>query len=348
MSKLLLATTMAQAVAMGSPTMGRTLNNPIRARTRDQMMTFDQRTVDSSGAFLVGELERLDQTMHEPLASVTWSRDIDLRSDVSIADETSSFTNSTFAAAGGPSGNGKSWVGKNTDAIQGIALDIGKTATPLTLWAMQIGYTLPELESALKVGRPVDAQKHAGLTLKYNMDVDEQVYIGDEQLGLEGLFNSSKVGATNVNTSWATATPQQIVDDVNLILNNAWIASAFAVCPDKLLIPPVQFGWLTTRVVSDAGNISILEYLKINNLCMSVNGKPLDIQPSKWAVKRGVGNTDRMMCYTQSETRVRMPLVPLQRTPLEYRDLRQLTTDFGRVGAVEWVYPETAFYADGL
>jgi len=330
MSKLLLATTMAQAVAMG---------NPIRARTRDQMMTFDQHTVDSSGAFLVGELERLDQTMHEPLASVTWTRDIDLRSDVSIADETSSFTNSTFAAAGGQSGSGKAWVGKNTDAIQGIALDIGKTAAPLTLWAMQIGYTLPELESALKVGRPVDAQKHAGLTLKYNMDVDEQVYIGDEQLGLEGLFNSSKVGATNVNTSW---------DDVNLILNNAWVASAFAVCPDKLLIPPVQFGWLTTRVVSDAGNISILEYLKINNLCMSVNGKPLDIQPSKWAVKRGVGNTDRMMCYTQSENRVRFPLVPLQRTPLEYRDLRQLTTYFGRLGAVEWVYPETAFYADGL
>ncbi len=339
MKKLLLATSMAQAVAMGTP---------VRARTRDQMMTFDQRTVDSSGAFLVGELERLDQTMHEPLASVTWTRDIDLRSDVSIADETSSFTNSTFAAAGGPAGNGKSWVGKNTDAIAGIALDIGKTAAPLSLWAMQIGYTLPELESALKVGRPVDSQKYTGLMLKYNMDVDEQVYVGDEQLGLEGLLNSSKVGATNVNTSWATATPQQIVDDVNLILNNAWVASGFAVCPDKLLLPPVQFGWLTTRVVSEAGNISVLEYLKINNLCMSVNGKALDIQPSKWCVKRGVGNTDRMMTYTQSENRVRFPLVPLQRTPLEYRDLRQLTTYFGRLGAVEWVYPETAYYADGL
>lgn len=320
----------------------------IRAQTRDQMLTFDQRTVDSSGAFLVGELERLDQTMHEPLASVTWSRDIDLRSDVSIADETSSFTNSTFAAAGGPSGSGKAWVGKNTDAIQGIALDIGKTASPLTLWAMQIGYTLPELESALKVGRPVDAQKHAGLTLKYNMDVDEQVYIGDAQLGLEGLVNSSKVGATNVSTTWATATPKQILDDINLVLNNAWVASGFAVCPDKLLLPPQQFASLTSRVVSDAGNISILEFIKINCLAMSVNGKPLDIQPSKWLVCRGVSNKDRMVVYTQSETRVRMPLVPLQRTPLEYRDLRQLTTYFGRIGAVEWVYPETAYYADGL
>ena len=325
-----------------------TAMSAIRAQTRDQMLTFDQRTVDSSGAFLVGELERLDQTMHEPLASVTWSRDIDLRSDVSIADETSSFTNSTFAAAGGPSGSGKAWVGKNTDAIQGIALDIGKTASPLTLWAMQIGYTLPELESALKVGRPVDAQKHAGLTLKYNMDVDEQVYIGDAQLGLEGLVNSSKVGATNVSTTWATATPKQILDDINLVLNNAWVASGFAVCPDKLLLPPQQFASLTSRVVSDAGNISILEFIKINCLAMSVNGKPLDIQPSKWLVGRGVSNKDRMVVYTQSETRVRMPLVPLQRTPLEYRDLRQLTTYFGRIGAVEWVYPETAFYADGL
>lgn len=341
MSKLLLATTMAQAVAMG---------NPIRARTRDQggFRTFDAQTVDSTGAFLLGELERLDQTMHDPLVSVTWGRDIDLRSDVSIADETSSFTNSSFAAAGGPSPSGKSWVGKNTDAIAGIALDIGKTAQPLTLWATQIGWTIPELESAKAVGRPVDSQKYAGLLLKHQMDTDEQVYIGDEVIGVEGLLNSSKVGATNVNVGWATATPQQILDDVNLVLNNAWLASGFAVCPDKLLLPPVQFSLLTSRIVSDAGNISVLEFLKLNSLSNSVNGRPLDIQPSKWCVKRGVGNTDRMMCYTQSENRVRFPMVPLQRTPIEYRDLRQLTTYFGRLGAVEWVYPETAYYADGL
>lgn len=340
MKKLLLATSMTQALAMAA--------TPVRAQTRDSFQTFDARTIDSSGAFLVGELERLDPRLNEPLASYTWSRDIDLRSDVSIADETSSFTNSTFAAAGGTSPNGKSWVGKNADAIQGIALDIGKTALPLTLWAMQIGFTIPELESAKQVGRPIDAQKFAGLQMKYQMDVDEQVYIGDGMIGVEGLLNSSKVGATNVTKTWATSTPQEILSDVNLILNNAWVASGFAVCPDKLLLPPQQFGLLTTRIVSEAGNISILEFLKINCLAMSVNGKPLDIQPSKWCVGRGAAGKDRMMTYTQAESRVRMPLVPLQRTPLEYRDLRQLTTYFGRIGAVEWVYPETAYYADGL
>lgn len=320
-----------------------------RSRTRDQFSTFDSHTVDSSGAFLVGELERLDQTMHEPLASVTWSRDIDLRSDVSIADETSSFTNSSFAAAGGTSPNGKAWIGKDTDAITSIALDIGKTAQPLTLWGMQLGWTIPELESARQIGRPVDVQKYTGLMLKYNMDVDEQVYIGDGRLGVEGLLNSSLVASTNVpGGAWDTKTPQQILDDVNLILNNAWVASGFAVVPDKLLLPPVQFSKLVTRIVSDAGNISILEFLKVNSLSNTVNGRPLDIQPQKWLTGRGAADTNRMVTYTQNENRVRFPLVPLQRTPIEYRDLRQLTTYFGRLGVVEWVYPETAAYADGI
>ena len=46
--------------------------------------THDGRTVDSTGAFLVGELERLDLALHEPLAAVSWGRDIDLREDVTL------------------------------------------------------------------------------------------------------------------------------------------------------------------------------------------------------------------------------------------------------------------------
>ncbi|MBF7687073.1 DUF2184 domain-containing protein [Acinetobacter rathckeae] len=334
--------------------MGSLILPKTRAQTRDGLQTFDAQTIDSAGAFVVGELERLDQTMHEPLATVTWSRDIDLRSDVSIADELSSFTNSTFAAAGGASPNGKSWIGKETDAIQGLALDIGKTANPLSLWGMQLGWTLPELASAQQVGRPIDTQKYNGMMLKYNMDVDEQVYIGDGILGVEGLVTSSKVGATNVpvgasgKADWKNKTADEILADVNLILNQSWVATGFAVVPDKLLISPTQFSLLVTRKVSEAGNISILEFLKTNSLSNSANGRPLDIQPLKWLSGRGVGGTDRMVAYTQDQNRVRFPLVPLQRTPLEYRDLRQLVTYYGRLGVVEWVYPETAFYADGI
>jgi len=327
-----------------------------RLQFRDGLLTFDAQTIDAAGAFLIGELERLDQRLHEPLASVTWSRDIDLREDVSIADEFSAFTNSSFAAAPGVQGSGKAWVGKDTSAITGISLDIGKTTSPLTLWAMQIGWTLPELESAQKLGRPVDQQKFAGMNLKYQMDIDEQVYIGDSALGLTGLINSTVGSNTNAQTgTWSTATAQQTLDDINELLNAVWKNSGYAICPSKLLLPPVQYGLLVSRVVSSAGNISLMEYLKQNSLSNAINGKPLDIQPLKWltgtnagGVGPGASGKDRMVAYSQDQQRVRFPLVPLQRTPVEYRDLRQLTTYFGRLGAVEIVYGETLGYRDGI
>jgi hypothetical protein len=325
------------------------------------MMTFDRMTLDSTGAFLVGELERLDQKLHEPLVAVTWGRDIDLREDVSIADESSSFTNSTFAAAGGINSSGKNFIGKNTNAIPGVGLDIGKTVSPLYLWGSEISYTIPELLSAQQLGRPVDEQKFAGMQLKWQMDIDEMVYIGDSGMAKYGLVNSVAAVTTGfvaagalTFTAWTKKTPAEILADVNALINSCWSAAGFAICPSKLLLPPAQFAYLVSQVVSTAGNISILKFLQDNCISNSINGKPLDIQPCKWLTGRGANAgspstaTDRMMVYTQDKIRVRYPLVPLQRTPLEYRSIYHMTTYFGRLGVLEWVYPETAYYADGI
>ena len=164
------------------------------------MMTFDSKgVIDSTGAFFIGELERLDQTLHMPLVEFSWGSDIDIRTDVSIADEISSWTNSDFAAMGNMGGQGSiSWIGKDSNTIQGVSLDIGKTAQPLHLWGQEIKYTLPELESAMKLGRPVDAQKYEALRLKYQMDIDTLVYNGDSTITATGLVNASNTVITNV------------------------------------------------------------------------------------------------------------------------------------------------------
>lgn len=352
---------LAAAAAMSSKRSDLAAPGIIRARTRDTMQTYDRRTIDSTGSFLIGELERLDQKLHDPLVAVTWSRDIDLRTDVTIADEVSSFTNSTFAAVGGAQPAGKSWIGKDANAIANIQLDIGKTANPLTLWGQEISYTIPELESAMKLGRPVDAQKYNGLVLKHQMDTDEMVYVGDTTLGYTGLVNStSKVAYSNVANGaassplWINKTPDEILADVNEILTSCWAASGWAVMPTELRIPPAQYGYLASQKVSEAGNVSILTYILENNITTKSGGK-LNIQPLKWLIGAGQGGTlgqlgtvDRMVAYTKDEDRVRFPMVPLQRTPLEYRSLFQLTTYYGRLGVVEFVYPETVLYRDGL
>jgi len=331
--------------------------------TDHAMMTFDRAFIDSSGVFLIGELERLDQRLNMPLAAYTWSRDVPLRTDVSMGDESASFTNSTFAAPPGVAGSGKAWISKDATAISGISLDIGKTAQPVPLWGMQLGWTLPELASAAQLGRPVDSQKYEGMLLKYNMDVDEQAYIGDTAFGTKGLLNHAAVtNNTNVaGTTWpglitanAVTAPDLILADINELLTSVYAASAFTTPPSRLLLPPLKYTLLASTKVSSAGNMSILEYVRTNNASRAL-GVPLDIQPAKYCIgttNGGVGpgaaGKDRMCAYTPAERFVRLPLVPLQRTPLEYRGIHQLTTYYGRLGSIETPYPETIGYRDGV
>lgn len=311
------------------------------------MFTVDRATIDSAGIFLIGELERMDQTMNLPLTSIKWTRDMPMRSDISIADEVSSFTNTDFSSVGGANPNGKNWMGKKGTAIPGIDMSIDPTRNNLTPWAQEVGWTVLELASAQQVGRPVDTQKYEGMKLKWNMDTDEQVYVGDTELGVPGLLNLPGVIPVAAAAAWTAKTdPDVIVQDINLVLTDGWVRSGYAVCPGKIGLAPELFGLLASKKVSSAGNISVLEYVKINTIAFQENGEPLEIVSMKFASKRGAGGAHRIVAYTQDEKYVRFPMVPLLNTPLEYRGMQQLTVYYGKLGQVETPYSNTISYLD--
>ena len=331
-----------------------------RHYTRDAMLTYDAAAMDSAGAFLVGELERLDQTMHGPLADVTWPLDIDVRTDVTMADEMSSYTNTTFAAVGGVSPTGKAWIGKNTNTLPGMSLDIGKTASPMTLWGMELAYSIPELLSAIQIGRPIDSQKIEAIRLKLDMDIDQQVYVGDTDLGLYGLCNNPAVTPSNVasgvgGVTWVLKTPQEILTDIRSAEVATWTASGYAVAPKQILIPPTQWVMLLQPMTILSGTSpvafggSILEYISRNSLCMEKNNVPLQIKPRKWLAGAGASGTNRMVVYTRDYNKVRFPMTPLMNTPVENRNIYKITSYFCCLGAVEMPYgPETISYRDGI
>ncbi|VVD29166.1 DUF2184 domain-containing protein [Paraburkholderia dioscoreae] len=334
----------------------------IRARTQDAMMTYDEQTIDSTGAFLVGQLERLDQTLNEPLVEYTWSRDIDIRTDVSPADEIASFTNSAFAMSGGINPNGLNWISNEGNALAGPSVDIGKTPQPMRLWGAEVKYTVPELVKSQQLGMPIDSQKVEAMNLKRQMDIDQLVYIGDPMLSFGGLINSTGLvgGVSNVQNGaggvpqWTNKTPDEILKDCNDILTAAWAASGWKVMPNRLLLPPAQYGSIATRKISEAGNTSILTYVLENNISKQ-SGTPLTILPLKWLIGMGAGGTpgqlgtvDRMVAYSKDRKYVQYPMTDIQRTPLEYRSLFQITTYWCRLGQVEFRYGVTLAYRDGI
>jgi hypothetical protein len=111
---------------------------------------------------------------------------------------------------------------------------------------------------------------------------------------------------------------------------------------------------LLSQTVSAAGNISTLKFLEENNLT-NQRGGTLEIQPVKWAIGMGVGGTpqvlgtvDRAIAYSMDPLRLRYPMTPLQKTPIQYVGIYHTATFYCRLGQMEFVYPETMSYLDGV
>lgn len=319
------------------------------------------RTRDSALSYFVNQLDNLDKRLYEPLVSVSWGRDIKLRSGITMSNESTSFIRSAFAGAGSlanqntPSNGGNMpWISAETTAIPGVSINGERIVLPLRLLAREVSYTSVELERSNLLGQPIDAQKVDALNILYQMNTDQMVYIGSNDVGATGLVNSSLVTSGDVaagisgSTLWSAKTPTEILADVNTLLSSTWTASALAVCPDKLLLPPVQFSYIASQLISSAGSMSILEFIKKNSIALTVNGRELDIQPVKWLTGRGANATNRMVAYTNDESRVRFPMVPIRRETPYYQGIRFTAPYLWAFGEVEFVYPETVRYADGI
>src|SRR5258708_20867336 len=96
--------------------------------------------------------------------------------------------------------------------------------------------------------------------------------------------------------------------------------------PNRLLLPPIVFGYISTAKVSNAGNVSVLRYLEENNITVRAQkGGALQIFPCKWLVglNAGVGSAsfgvpgtktssnDVIFCYPNHYNLVHYPMTTL-------------------------------------
>lgn len=309
----------------------------------------------STLAFFINQLDALDETLYEPLFSTTFGRDINMRSGVTLANESVSFIRSAYGSIGTQKATGKPWITPHSSTLPGVSVDGALITTPMRLLGQAVSYDAVELMRSQELRRPIDVTRYNAMNAIYQMGTDEQVYVGDVDTGDKGLCNSPLVtvgavanGAGGTST-WETKTPDEILADVNEMIESAWEATGHAVCPDKVLLPAKQFAYISSQKVSQAGNVSILKFLKENSIALEVNGRQLDIKSTKWLKGIGAGGTHRMMAYTNQERFVRFPMVPIQRmTPYFHDGIKYTAPYIYAYGSVEFVYPETVIYRDGI
>ena len=310
-----------------------------------QNMSFGDADIAMYGTYLKGELERLDQYNYDPIDDFTWSRDISLREDVAVSDEWTSFIiNKFFEGFNGTGSGKKSWITDMTTTPAQVTVSSQKVVQPMTLWGNQVQYSIFELQKSYAAGKPIDELKHNALRTKLQLDIDVQVYMGDEEVGVSGLLNNPNIETTNVGAWTDVTTPKQVLDFFSHLLNEAWKRTEFTRVPDTLLVPPLVFAMLNSTQLPNTES-NLLEYVKSKSLTNSL-GKQLKIQPVKWLHPgHGIANP-RIVAYTNAKDVVRFPLVQIQQLPVQYQNFNLCVNYYGALGAVEFVRPEMVMYAE--
>jgi hypothetical protein len=317
------------------------------------IMGMDAAAIAGGLAFLEAELEKRDPKVREPLTSVTWMRDIPVKSGGGWVDFTSFF--SANYAISGPNQYGL--TGGQTTTIPIVQTDIVKDVYPTFNWQNVLKVNFIDMQKLQGAGRSLDDLLDKGIKLNWNKSLDLVCYQGWG--GLPGLINNSSVTAGSVavggasSTKWQFKTPQEILYDVNTAMVTTWTASNYDVTGmcNHILVPASQWA-LLCQINSAAGGVSILTYILENNVGKT-QGVDLKIFPSRWCAGAGSGSTDRMVCYVSDEDRVRLNVtVPIQRvmtTPnISEGGGAYLTLYAGQIGVCEFLYLMPFLYQDGI
>ena len=294
-------------------------------------------------AMLVGQLEKLDPQLNGPLTSVTWDRDMPMIAGGGFVN----LVSSVYANYGTSGTDEEGFIYNGSSDVATSQVDISKETWQTITFANAMHIGLLDQEAMNKIGRSLPQML-------------ENAYRGFTKIGTYGLINNPDVvataaasnGQTSASTKWADKTPDQILDDINTGLTAQWEAVGYdtSMMANQIGIPPAQFGLLVTRKVSEAGNISILEYVKQNNIA-AAQGIDLKIVPMRQLVGSSGASTDRMVIYRNDRRALNFELtMPLGRfaTGIEPSKIALVTTFVGQFSQVKFVYPMAVRYIDGI
>lgn len=309
----------------------------------------------SGMAFLLGELEKQDPRLLEPMTSLTAPRDIDMLPGGGWV----SVTSNVFVDYATTGSDEDAIIGGETTNIPVSQANLTKDVFKVFTFAEILRAPLFDELKLQQIGRSLTQILDDGLRLNHSKMIDRNTYVGISKTGTYGLVNNPNVttgyvanNAGGTSRLWTNKTPAEIMYDVNQLITATWANSEYDLSgmADHILIDPANYAYISNTLVSVAGNTSILKYLLENNIAVN-QGRKLSINPSRWCLGAGVGSTQRMVAYVKAANRVNMDMtVPLSRvmTAPNVQSASYETLFASQFSQVKFLYYQCVEYADGI
>jgi len=226
-----------------------------------------------------------------------------------------------------------------------------KVTVPVELGATGYEYSDEELRQAIQLDRDLVNSKANTARRAYEELAQSVAMVGDTTHNLLGFINNTNVTAATVvdpgsGTTWAVKTPNQILFDVNDFMGDIFVDTLQVERANTLLLPTAQWNYIAGTPRSDNSDTTILSWLIANSPYLSSDQ---DVRPVSELAGAGAGSLNRMMAYDKDMDKVVMH-VPM---PLRFSEPQRKGRGFEipgefKIGGVEFRYPGSARYADGI
>lgn len=242
------------------------------------------------------------------------------------------------------------FINGNSDDIPMAGTERAKHETDVFMAAVGYGFGLEDIEHARMMGVNLTNDDAMAARRAYEEFVDDLALFGSTEKGTEGLLNAASVtDASAVTGGWASATEDQILEDVNTALRGIANDTGYTALANTLLLPYDKLDYLATNRLGDT-QMTILAFLRANNTYTAMSGQQLDIKAVRRLETAGSGGTNRMMTYNKNPQTVKMHIPMPHRflAPHQPSPLRVDVAGIFRVAGVDWRYPREARYTDGI
>lgn len=248
------------------------------------------------------------------------------------------------------------FVQGDTKNIPRVGLTIGQVNVPILDAA--VGAVITDAEARrYQFGHQSALAQDYGEVMKKASEyhVERTFFFGSPAANFDPYLDYPTVQKIASLDLWANLTNQEIAEEINTILTTVWTNSKTVHLPDYIELPPAKFSRLTEGYVLGVGtgatsvNVSILEFIKTNNIYTAQTGKPLTIKALRYLEGAGVAGVDRMIVKQNFASNFVLPF------PLPYTLAQPVPIALGVELFSEYVfgsfhvrYPEAMAYVDGI
>ncbi|MDR3088117.1 MAG: DUF2184 domain-containing protein [Azoarcus sp.] len=250
-------------------------------------------------------------------------------------------------------GQGKRHSGKGDD-IPRVDAQYDEKIMPVFNGAIGYDYTTEELRKSAFLRKPVSETRQVAAVEAYRRHMNTVGLYGekDSDPDVTGLFNNQYVPVLSApNGDWddTATTPQQILADINQALLTVWENTAYNDQVTDIVMAPAAFAKIASREKSEDSDKTILQWIKDNNVAKVERGIDIRFRPGFGLNTAGAAGSRRMLAYVKSDTRLLMHIpMPLRFLSPQLKGLSVEIPGEYKYSGVEWRYPKSALYVDGI